>query len=227
MKPIDYPVNNIYACIQGEGTHTGLPMVMVRLQGCEVGCPWCDTKETWTADLKWRVVTLKEAVLWGATAHYAIVGAGEIADYVISRHVGPGWVLVSGGEPAQYDLYELVFELHRRGYKVALDTSGTEVGHVDAPFDWVTVSPKLGMPGGKLLKARAFSTATELKYPVGKAVDIENLEVLLGWGWLPKKAAICLQPLSQSEAATKLCIETCIRKGWRLSCQVHKYLNLP
>jgi 7-carboxy-7-deazaguanine synthase len=220
-----YPVNNIYPCIQGEGCQTGVPMVMVRLQGCEVGCPFCDTKETWAVSKDNERKTLAEAL--GQNERYCFAETTDIVGHIVKCCPGPKWALVSGGEPAQYDLGPLVSELHRHSYKAAVETSGTELGHIGADFDWVTISPKLNMPGGKKLKREALGAADEIKFPVGRSRDIDLLLEMIRDGLIPEKAEICLQPISQSTVATKLCIDTCLERGWRLSCQVHKYLGLP
>jgi 7-carboxy-7-deazaguanine synthase len=163
----------------------------------------------------------------GANPCYAYASAQNIADYIRTNHPGPKWVLVTGGEPAQYPLKTLVEALHRQVYKVALETSGTEIGHIGAGFDWVCVSPKINMPGGKMIKPEALEVADEIKHVVGIQRDIDNLDQLLTEVSLKANVQICLQPVSLSQKATALCIETVQRRGWRLSVQVHKYLNQP
>jgi 7-carboxy-7-deazaguanine synthase len=222
-----YPVNDIYPCIQGEGCQTGLAMIMLRLQGCPVGCPWCDTKETWFIDdLPRRKRTIKEVL--GANPLWCEVEASDLAHYIdsLTHGVGTKWVLVSGGEPALNNLEPLVRELHGHGYKAAIETSGTALGHVGAGFDWITISPKIDMPGGYQIKERAFEDASEVKFPVGKPDDIRNLDRLIERGIIKAGTTICLQPLSLSPRATTLCEETAQHRGWRLSVQVHKLLNL-
>jgi organic radical activating enzyme len=99
-----YPLapNPIYRSFQGEGHMIGVPMVFVRLAGCSVGCPLCDT------DYKKQVT----------------MSADEIARYV--RAIGPeiGWVWITGGEPTDHDLTPLVAAIRRSGYRLALATSG-------------------------------------------------------------------------------------------------------
>ncbi len=235
-----YPVNDIYPCIQGEGCNTGIPMVMIRLQGCEVGCPWCDTKETWGFDEvgKDGVSTGKSAFVevpmlpmaLGKNAKYARVDALSIALYARGLAPQVKWALISGGEPAKYELSELIDILHVENFSVALETSGTEEGHFSGPYftrcDWVTVSPKFDMPGGKKLIPEVCRHANEIKMPVGKQADIDRLLGLYEDGYIAD-AVVCLAPLSQSKAATELCVQTCLKYGWRLSCQLHKYLELP
>jgi 7-carboxy-7-deazaguanine synthase len=220
-----YPVNNIYPCVQGEGVQTGVAMVLLRLHGCGVGCPWCDTKETWDFVPEDEGTTLDEVL--GTTTRYVWLDAETIASTIAERFAGPKWVLLTGGEPAQYHLVPLVEALHRRGYKVAIETSGTESGHFDAGLDWVCVSPKLNMPGGKAFRLDTLSSADEIKFVVGKPDDIAVLEDLLAQATLKPDAQILLQPVSQSPKATRLCIDTVQTRGWRLSIQIHKYLDLP
>src|SRR5258708_34472275 len=121
-----YPVNDCYTCVQGEGVQTGVAMVLLRLHGCDVGCPWCDTSETWHFDQANERTQIREVL--GTTPCYAFTSARDIADYIRANHPRPKWGLVTGGEPAQYPLKSLAEVLHGQGYKVALETSGTETG---------------------------------------------------------------------------------------------------
>jgi 7-carboxy-7-deazaguanine synthase len=220
-----YPVNDIYPCIQGEGVQTGIPMILLRLQGCAVGCPWCDTKQTWTLDAATEVPALDEAL--GANARHAYLTASEINHHCRVSFPTFQWVLVTGGEPAQYDLRALVVALHDGGYRVALETSGTELGHLDAGFDWTCVSPKINMPGGKPVLPEALAVADEIKMVIGRPRDIERLDRLLTVCQLKKEVQLCLQPVSQSPRATDLCVQMVQARGWRLSLQTHKYLGQP
>lgn len=220
-----YQVNDIYTCIQGEGCQTGVAMVLVRLHGCDVGCSWCDTKETWPMLQRNQVETLDKAL--GSTPLYAELTAEQIAQYCSQKHPGPRWVLLTGGEPALQPLGELVQALHKRGYQVALETSGTALGHLNTGLDWICVSPKLGMPGGRPVLPEAVAVADEIKHVVGCPDDIEKLGALLTTYSLKKGVQVCLQPLSTNATATSLCLEKAKEKGWRLSVQVHKYLKEP
>jgi 7-carboxy-7-deazaguanine synthase len=119
-------LNDIYACVQGEGCLAGTPMVLIRLQGCGVGCPWCDTKETWDLKPAMHLPTIDKArtlpIFW-TTADEA-----EIA--LKAREIGPNipWALVTGGEPAEQALGPLVDHLHAQGFRVAIETSGDRNG---------------------------------------------------------------------------------------------------
>lgn len=136
---ITYRVNDLYATIQGEGRLTGTPMMLLRLQGCPVGCTFCDTKETWAMDaaaLPDRRATLAEAR--GTNALWAELDAGALVRAVCEEREqnAPGveWVLLTGGEPAEQPVRPLVRALHERGFEVALETSGTARGHLPEEF---------------------------------------------------------------------------------------------
>lgn len=217
-----YRVNDIYTSIQGEGCLTGVPMILLRLQGCLVGCAFCDTKETWHADSRLRMATMPEAL--GQNARWAEMTAPAIAAYVYTNHRGPKWVLITGGEPAAQDLTDLVAHLHDMGYRVALETSGTALGHINAACDWVCVSPKLGNPGHLPVLLEAVMSADEIKHVVGKMSDVDQLDDLLASFPIKPGVTICLQPMSQNPRATALCMEIATQRGWRLSIQTHKLL---
>lgn len=216
-------LNDIYTCIQGEGCQTGLAMVLVRLHGCGVGCPFCDTKETWQRDRRQLVGSIEAAL--GANERWTKVAPAIILDHIQRYHSGPRWLLITGGEPADQYLPPLVDAAHAAGYKVAIETSGTARGHLGAAFDWICVSPKIGMPGGRHIDPDVLQSAHEIKAVIGRQRDLDQLDDLLTQ--TPVTAQICLQPISQNMKATALCIKTVQERGWRLSIQTHKYLQLP
>lgn len=217
-------LNDIYPAVQGEGCLTGQAMALIRLQGCGVGCGWCDTKETWSKDENNLVPTIQECL--GTNNLWTIATPGAVA--LAAREAAPSvrWALVTGGEPAEQSLAGFVAELHKAGFKAAVETSGTALGHVGAGFDWACVSPKIGMPGGKAVLPGAMAAADEVKMVVGKPTDIDALNALLVSSPTKPGVEICLQPLSTNPKATELCIETVLARGWRLSLQTHKYLGL-
>lgn len=232
MKPI--PVNDLYASIQGEGVHAGLPVAFLRLQGCPVGCPWCDTKETWFASAESRVDSLADAL--GKNPRWAEVGPDVLALHALEILPPNRRLVVTGGEPCASDLAPFLDALWAldRDVRVCVETSGTiEAEWIFArpsPRLWVTLSPKIGMPGGLAVSPRFYSRADEIKWPVGRAADIENLERALGPELLSTPALrerVSLQPLSQSEKATSLCVDEARARGFRVSLQLHKYLDLP
>ena len=217
-----YAVNDIYPAIQGEGVQTGVPMVLLRLHGCGVGCPFCDTRETWHFNPAYEVPTLPAAL--GTNERYTRIEAEPLADTIKAQYPALKWVLITGGEPADQPLRALVDALHARGYKIAIETSGTAIGHIDAGIDWICVSPKIGMPGGRTLESAAIASADEIKMVIGRDRDIERLEQLISLYPMKESVQICVQPMSTSPRATDLCIEMAQLKGWRLSVQVHKYI---
>ncbi len=220
-----YPINELFETIQGEGQYTGVPAIFLRLQGCPVACPWCDTQQTWELDQD-NMIPIKQIVeknsdtpTWQYQSENEIVQLFDNLDYT-AKHV-----VITGGEPCMYDLLPLSELLHSKGYSTQIETSGTfEVKTSTAT--WVTVSPKVAMKGGFEVLKSALLRADEIKHPVATEHHIEELHLLLAD--LPKKyhKRVCLQPISQKSRATELAIKTCIKNNWRLSIQTHKYLDI-
>lgn len=218
-----YRISEVYPTIQGEGFYAGRPLVILRLQGCNVGCPWCDTKHSWP----------EQGELHDAQA---------IVKMVADVAKGLRTVLVTGGEPAEQDLLGLAMALKHAGYTLHLETSGTAAGHLSALqlWQWITVSPKVGMPGGRAILHDVVWSANELKFVIGKQEHIdEALAFLERYVCTPRRAlagmrqsvkdmpVVSLQPLSANEKATSLCVSAAMKHGFRLSLQQHKILNLP
>lgn len=217
------PVNEIFETFQGEAHFTGTPAIFIRLQGCDVGCPWCDTKHTWALDPANEVpaeqvaAKVEDAPTFGRMTVEQLVTECSARP---SRHV-----VITGGEPARYDLLPLSRALAGAGKTVQLETSGTHPVSI-GPRAWVTVSPKIGMPGGYGILPQALGRADEIKYPVGKVNDLNELMALLRHGDNRVDAEIWLQPLSQSKRATEICMAAARDHGWRVSLQTHKFLGV-
>ena len=111
-------VNEIFYSLQGEGTNTGRPAVFVRLSGCNLRCPFCDTNFNDGTEMKEE----------------------EIVEKVCGLSTSCGFVVITGGEPTMQDCTLLIDYLHQNGYEVAMESNGTR----KPPFnvDWLTVSPK-------------------------------------------------------------------------------------
>jgi 7-carboxy-7-deazaguanine synthase len=223
------PVNELFETVQGEATFTGMPSTFVRLQGCDVGCPWCDTKYTW--ELNHRPADPLSTIVQKVTPSPAFAAASiDELVHALSRSQSRHLVL-TGGEPCMYDLTELSSRMIDQGWTVQVETSGTEPIRIDTRA-WVTVSPKIDMPGGKTFRADAWDRANEIKMPIGKPADVEALLALIHLHALRRaqenKEAplIWLQPLSMSPKATALCIEAARRNRWRISVQTHKFLGV-
>ncbi len=217
-------MNEVFETIQGEGSFTGTPSIFVRLQGCPVGCAWCDTKHTWEIDPE-KLTSIES--IGGKTKEddcWASMNAGSLLAYFQVRQFSAKHVVITGGEPCMYDLVPLCESLHQDGYTTQIETSGTF--EIQAPENtWVTVSPKINMKGGYPVLASAMLRANEVKHPVAMQKHVEELEALLNETQTQDKL-IFLQPISQQKRATELAIKTCIEKNWRLSIQVHKYLGI-
>lgn len=136
-----YPVNNIFESIQGEGIWTGIPATFVRLQGCNLRCLWCDTKETWSDEDNYMT-------------------SEEILSKIHLKHV-----IITGGEPLLHDLTELFDLLCKKGKKVHVETNGTQPWKESYPLDiWLTVSPK--QESGYRIHPSLQSRVGEYKYVV-------------------------------------------------------------
>jgi len=214
-------VNEIFPTIQGEATWTGTPATFIRLQGCPVGCNWCDTKHTWPIGSPTKMVNVAEMLHKVDPAPtWALVSAKQIVEVVGGYH--PRHFVITGGEPCAQDIRLLTEALQKLG-AVQIETSGTHEINV-APDTWVTVSPKVGMGGGMEALPTAIARADEIKMPVANVNDIDNLQALL----VHRKpgASVWLQPVSQGDEATQLCIQACMKNQWRLSIQTHKYAGV-
>ena len=220
---MNYPVNEIFETIQGEGAKTGVPSIFLRLQGCPVGCSWCDTKHTWEVD-KTKLTDVENIINVSNTSD---CWADLDEQMLLTRlqNYSAKHIVITGGEPCMYDLRPLTELLHGNGFTTQIETSGTfEIyTHVDT---YVTVSPKVGMKGGYKVLESALNRANEIKHPVATEQHIEDLHALLGQLTHDNFVEVCLQPISQKKRATELAIAECIKNNWRLSVQMHKYLMI-
>ena len=217
-------INEMFETIQGEGVYTGVPAIFVRLQGCPVGCPWCDTKHTWTLDE--NLIDSVDAVINKSEESERFFGISDLGLLALFEQQGYNakHVVITGGEPCMYDLTGLTELLHERGFTSQIETSGTfEVKC--AQQTWVTVSPKVNMKGGYDVLTSALQRANEIKHPIAMQKHVDELDALLAGIDLTDKV-VCLQPISQQTRATELAIKTCIDRNWRLSLQTHKYVGI-
>lgn len=223
---MNYPINEIFQTLQGEGFFTGVPAVFIRLQGCPVGCSWCDTKQTWDKEIN-KETTLGDIALKTIdTDEWAMADADALVLLMESRHFTAKHIVITGGEPCIYNLAPLTQTLESHGYQCQIETSGTYPIQC-TENTWVTVSPKVGMKGGLNVLSQAINRANEVKHPVAREKDIDALDEILALRTTATQPLVALQPISQKASATKLCIDTCIERNWRLSIQTHKYLAIP
>ena len=201
-----YPVMEHFYTIQGEGYHQGKAAYFIRLAGCDVGCVWCDVKDSWDASKhpSYAVETIIEMVTTGTTANPSQVIA-----------------VVTGGEPLLHQLDALTTALHEKGFKTNIETSGSSP--LSGNWDWICLSPKkFKAPLPEIVKV-----AQELKIVVFNKSDFE---------WAEKFAAevspnclMFLQPEWDKAAIVTPMIIDYIKTHpqWQLSLQVHKYINVP
>lgn len=186
--------------IQGEGVHSGKSAYFIRLAGCPVGCHWCDVKESWQVNESERM-PIKEIV------QYAALSGAPIA-------------VITGGEPAMYNLSGLTGALKKAGLKTHLETSGAFVIH--GTFDWICVSPKKRKPALK----QSLAKADELKVIVYNKDDLRWAEK--NAVSVSKKCRLLLQPeWGAKEKALPLIIEYVMKHPqWQISLQSHKYMGV-
>lgn len=221
---IQYKINELFETIQGEGSFTGQPSIFIRLQGCPVGCSWCDTKHTWAIALSDKVT--KEVMLAKSqeTPQWAEFSVEQILSLITERGYQAKHIVITGGEPCMVDLTPLCNAFDSLGYSTQVETSGTFEISVSNKC-WVTVSPKVNMRGGYPILASAMKRADEIKHPIATEQHVDDLKTLLAEHNI-ENTPVYLQPISQKNRATQLAIETCIANNWRLSVQVHKYLGI-
>lgn len=229
-------VNEIFETIQGEGSFTGTPSIFVRLQGCPVGCPWCDTKHTWDIDADDQVSSAAIFIKSGDSPTYFSTQSEALLPLLQQQGYTAKHIVITGGEPCMFDLREFTKLAHAQGFSTQIETSGTYtiLCHADT---WVTVSPKINMKAGMPILSQAMQRANEIKHPIAMQKHIDELDALLQTenllspsqgqaGALSQSPMVYLQPISQQARATQLAVKTCIERNWRLSVQLHKYIGV-
>ena len=187
--------------IQGEGFYQGHAAYFVRLAGCDVGCVWCDVKES-----------------WDVSAH-PVVDIDEIVSRAVTSKCNV--VVITGGEPAMHDLNLLTAQLKSSGLRTHIETSG--VYPLTGVWDWVCFSPK------KFLKPNPsiFSQANELKVIVYNKSDFAWAEEFSSK--VNDQCELFLQPEWSKEKEMLPLIIDYVKANpkWKLSLQIHKYMNIP
>ena len=120
-----YRINEIFETLQGEGTFTGVPSIFIRLQGCPVGCPWCDTQHTWETRAEDEVSVATMMAKADATSQWAAMSASDILAEIRKQGYQAKHVVITGGEPAMFDLLPLANALEAQGLQLQIETSGT------------------------------------------------------------------------------------------------------
>jgi organic radical activating enzyme len=195
------PLMEDFYTIQGEGFYQGQAAYFIRLGGCDVGCVWCDVKES-----------------WDASAH-PLVSVDEITKR--ARETGTPAAVITGGEPLMYDLTLLTHSLQASGIRTHLETSG--VYPLTGSWNWICFSPKKFKAPDPFIPARA----DELKIIVYNQSDFdwaENHAERVG-----KNCELFLQPEWSREKEMIPLIIAYIKQHpqWKISLQIHKYMNIP
>jgi len=187
--------------IQGEGAYQGHAAYFIRLGGCDVGCVWCDVKESWDASAH-PIVPVED-----------MVGKAKGSKCNI--------VVVTGGEPAHYDLTELTAKIHSVNMRTHIETSGAY--EIRGAWDWVCLSPK------------KFKKPVQSSYPLAdelKVVIYNKSDFLWAEEHAAKvsdKCSLYLQPEWSKEKEMVPLIIDYVKSNprWKISLQVHKYMNIP
>jgi organic radical activating enzyme len=202
IETTSLPVMEHFYTIQGEGFHQGRAAYFVRLGGCDVGCVWCDVKDSWNAD-----------------AHPKFTADQIINE--IKKHTQNGLVVITGGEPLMHQLDELTAKLQSEGFETNIETSGAHPlsGH----WNWICLSPKkFKAPLDEILPV-----ANELKIVIFNKHDFEWAEYYAAK--VNPNCKLYLQPEWDKSAIVTPKIIEYIKSNpkWELSLQIHKYINVP
>lgn len=195
------PVMEAFHTLQGEGAFTGQAAFFIRLGGCDVGCTWCDVKESW--DMHAHPKRAIDELVQEATRHPARI------------------VVITGGEPLLHDLTALTAAFRSAGFRTHIETSGSSP--LSGTWDWICLSPKKFKPA----RPEVFRAAHELKVVVFNKHDLqwaEDQAERTGPGCL-----LYLQPeWSKRDTMTPLIVaHVTARPRWRVSLQTHKYQGIP
>lgn len=195
------PVMEEFYSIQGEGYNTGQAAYFIRIGGCDVGCSWCDVKESWNADLHPPTLT------------------GDIVERAASFPARA--VVLTGGEPGMYKLDELCEGLNEQGISIFLETSGAY--ELSGSFDWICFSPKRNQPPVESI----YTKADELKVIISEEADLEwaaEQELKVN-----ADCMLYLQPeWSVIDRMMPRIIDYILENPqWQISLQSHKYMRIP
>lgn len=199
MTPL--PVMEHFYTLQGEGFHQGRAAYFIRLGGCDVGCVWCDVKESWDAD-KHPVRAIEELVT-------------EV------KKTEAEMVVITGGEPLIHNLEELTGALKSAGLETNVETSGSSP--LSGQWNWICLSPKKF----KAPLPEVVTNANELKIIIFNKSDFDWAEKYAAE--VNEQCKLYLQPeWSKAKQMTPLIVEYIKEHPkWELSLQIHKYINVP
>jgi len=199
-KGLMLPLMEEFYTIQGEGYYKGTAAYFIRIGGCDVGCHWCDVKESWIADL--HPPTKTETI---------VTNAKKYSDTVV----------VTGGEPLTWDMSELTKQLKAENCKIHIETSGAY--ELSGEWDWICLSPKKM----KLPTQGVYDKANELKCIIYNKDDFKFAEEQASK--VNKDCILYLQPeWSKRDTMIPMIVDYVMANPkWKVSLQTHKYLNIP
>ena len=194
------PLMEEFYTIQGEGFHKGTAAYFIRVGGCDVGCHWCDVKESWNADL------------------HPPTRIGQIVENAAKYSKT---IVITGGEPLTWNMAPLTEMLKAQGMQIHIETSGAY--KLTGTWDWICLSPKKM----KLPTEEIYKVASELKVIVFNKDDFRFAEEQAAK--VNKNCILYLQPeWSKREKMSPLIVDYVMQNPqWKVSLQMHKYLNIP
>jgi len=198
---VDLPIMEAFYSLQGEGFHQGKAAFFIRIGGCDVGCVWCDVKESWEA------------------GDHPLVPTKSLIDQ--ARSHPSRMVVITGGEPLMVNLDNLTSQLNNEGFSTHLETSGAY--QLSGTWNWITISPKKF----KLPLAEPLKKADELKVVIYNKSDFQWAESFENQ--IHPDCKLYLQPeWSRRTAMTPMIIDY-IKENphWEISLQTHKFMDIP
>ncbi len=194
------PVMESFYTIQGEGFHSGSPAHFIRTAGCDVGCGWCDVKESWDEDLH-PIVDIKTL----------------INDVKSDCNI----VVVTGGEPLLWNMKPLTKLLKKNNFKTHIETSGSS--KLTGEWDWICLSPKKR----KSPNSKVYEKANELKIVIYNNSDFKFAEEQAKK--VNSQCMLFLQPeWTRKDLIMPKIVDYVMKNSkWKISLQTHKYLNIP
>jgi len=199
------PVMESFYTIQGEGYYQGKAAYFIRLGGCDVGCVWCDVKESWDAS-KHPLETIESIVTKAIQS---------------SPNTNEPLVVITGGEPLMHNLDSLTRQLKKAGFHTNLETSGSS--SLSGTWDWICLSPKKF----KAPLPEVIAAANELKVVIFNKSDFDWAEKFAAQ--VSPSCKLFLQPeWDRSQQMTPLIIDYIKQHPeWEFSLQLHKYIHVP
>ena len=199
-KGLLLPLMESFYTIQGEGYHKGSAAFFIRLGGCDVGCHWCDVKESWDPDIH---------------------PPTKITDIVINVKKSSDIVVITGGEPLMWDMNPITKLLNENNIKTHIETSGAY--ELTGDWDWICLSPKKN----KNPLNEIYKKANELKVIVYNLNDLQFAEKQSEK--VNNDCILYLQPeWSKRDEMMPIIVDYVMKNTkWKVSLQIHKYLNIP